>query len=306
MISSIRWKLAGSLLLIVLVSVGLTAFLISQGTQREFRQYISECDMMYCNQLQNNLSDYYASTGSWDGVQDLLNHQITTANHTLVLSDINGLVLADTGSVWIGKNVNELGLSEPIVVKNNGIEVGRVFSVCYACYAATDEVSVMGNRCADSTVLTVTESNFINRVNDFLWIGGIIGAVVALVLGLVLTRQITLPLITLKQGAQQIAGGNLGFRVKADSRDEFGTVAQSFNTMAENLNKIDQSRRQLTADIAHELRTPLTVIDGTVQGIMFLSRMKSIYSVLRARLSCWPASSMTCVTCPLLNQGNSS
>jgi signal transduction histidine kinase len=45
-------------------------------------------------------------------------------------------------------------------------------------------------------------------------------------------------------------------------------MARSFNSMATSLEKAEQSRRQLNADIAHELRTPLTIIQGTVEGIM--------------------------------------
>jgi two-component system OmpR family sensor kinase len=38
--------------------------------------------------------------------------------------------------------------------------------------------------------------------------------------------------------------------------------------MADSLDKSEQARRRLTADIAHELRTPLTIIEGTVDGIL--------------------------------------
>ena len=38
--------------------------------------------------------------------------------------------------------------------------------------------------------------------------------------------------------------------------------------MASSLEQAEQSRRQLSADIAHELRTPLTIIEGTVEGML--------------------------------------
>jgi len=37
--------------------------------------------------------------------------------------------------------------------------------------------------------------------------------------------------------------------------------------MASNLEKSEQARRRLVADITHEVRTPLTIIEGTVEGI---------------------------------------
>ena len=39
---SLNWKLAGALLLVVAVSVGLMAYLINVSTSSEFRQYASQ------------------------------------------------------------------------------------------------------------------------------------------------------------------------------------------------------------------------------------------------------------------------
>jgi signal transduction histidine kinase len=49
---------------------------------------------------------------------------------------------------------------------------------------------------------------------------------------------------------------------------DFGRLAQSFNRMAEELQRADQQRRNLTADVAHELRTPLHIIQGNLEGIL--------------------------------------
>lgn len=252
-------------MLVVVLSVGITAFLVRMSTEREFEQYISECDSIYINHLQHYLVNYYAANNGWEGVQSQLDNQVGMADERLVLADAKGLILADTKREWLGQNVVDFGLNESFTISSDGMLVGRVYSIIYGEAAC---VNMVGNRCTGKAVLADAELNFIGRVNDYLWIAGIVGAAVALFLGLVLTRQIILPLLNLKQGAQQVASGNLGFRVKVDARDEFGEVARSFNSMAESLHKIEQSRRQLTADIAHELRTPLTVIDGTVQGIM--------------------------------------
>jgi signal transduction histidine kinase len=46
-----------------------------------------------------------------------------------------------------------------------------------------------------------------------------------------------------------------------------GTLATSFNQMSADLAQINQSRRQMTADIAHDLRTPLTVILGYTEAL---------------------------------------
>lgn len=63
-----------------------------------------------------------------------------------------------------------------------------------------------------------------------------IGAIfVASVLGILFSRSLTQPLGSLTMGAQQIAQGNLDYRVTTGREDEVGALAQAFNQMAQNL-----------------------------------------------------------------------
>ena len=266
---SLRWKLAGALLLVVLVSVGLTAFLISQGTTREFRQYLTSCDSTYIEVIETNLINYYQHNRNWVGVQSTLNSQIRSIDDRLVIADGSGVIVGDTGEDWIGKNISEIGLDNPLQLIESQQVVGNLFLMYYG---SIDDVvpGQMRNRACIGTpvVLSSPEQNFLNRINDYLWVVGVIAAVVALFMGLILTRQITLPILALNRGAHKVAEGKLDYRVKVKSKDEIGELAQSFNSMASSLDKMEQSRRQLTADIAHELRTPLTVIEGTVDAML--------------------------------------
>ena len=49
------------------------------------------------------------------------------------------------------------------------------------------------------------------------------------------------------------------------STDEIGDLARSFNTMAQELEKGIDLRKQMMADISHELRTPLTVLASKLE-----------------------------------------
>jgi len=92
--------------------------------------------------------------------------------------------------------------------------------------------------------------------------------VAGLVLGAVLSRQLSHPLIRLTDATRAIANGDLTVRVPEKYTGEFGTLAVSFNAMAEALEGADDLRRNMTADVAHELRTPLSVIRGKLEGVL--------------------------------------
>jgi two-component system OmpR family sensor kinase/two-component system sensor histidine kinase BaeS len=65
-----------------------------------------------------------------------------------------------------------------------------------------------------------------------------------------------------------VAEGNLAVRVKEHDSDMFSELIKRFNKMVDELERADQQRRNLTADIAHELRTPLHIIQGNLEGIL--------------------------------------
>jgi two-component system sensor histidine kinase BaeS len=104
------------------------------------------------------------------------------------------------------------------------------------------------------------------------WIGGI-GLALAMpaLAGLVArraVRDIATPLASVMAAADRVAEGDLSVRVPGQGPGDFGRLAQSFNRMIEELERADQQRRNLTADVAHELRTPLHIIQGNLEGIL--------------------------------------
>jgi two-component system sensor histidine kinase BaeS len=81
-------------------------------------------------------------------------------------------------------------------------------------------------------------------------------------------RNIATPLADVMIAADAVAGGDLTTRLPEHGPGEFRQLAVSFNRMTEELQRADQGRRNLTADVAHELRTPLHIIQGNLEGIL--------------------------------------
>ncbi|MDP3880205.1 MAG: ATP-binding protein, partial [Dehalococcoidales bacterium] len=209
----------------------------------------------------------YAGEQGWGDIQEVMATSLRSAGERILVADRSGMIVADTDRQWLGRQIQETGLSGGVVITASGEAVGELYLLVSGRQGMG--MGHMGGAGAHMMPMMLgAEEDFLDRVNDSLWQAGLIAAGVALLVGLVLTRQITRPIRGLIMGVRHIAGGELGYRVPVRSRDEIGELSDSFNAMASSLEKGEQSRRQLTADIAHELRTPLTVIEGTVDGML--------------------------------------
>jgi signal transduction histidine kinase len=96
----------------------------------------------------------------------------------------------------------------------------------------------------------------------------------AVVLGYFLSSAVTSRIYLLKQTAEKIAEGNLQARVSVSGRDEVALLAQAFNQMAEQLESVDNKKRELEkmradliAWIGHDLQTPLASIRAILEGL---------------------------------------
>jgi two-component system sensor kinase ParS len=89
----------------------------------------------------------------------------------------------------------------------------------------------------------------------FLFIALLISAVLFLSL-----RKTFSPLDRLVEASERIGRGDLSYRIQYTRVDDFGMLAQAFNTMTSRLGAMISSQRDLLHFISHELRTPLTRI----------------------------------------------
>ena len=75
-----------------------------------------------------------------------------------------------------------------------------------------------------------------------------------------LARYLTAPVLRLRDATHQFASGNLGVRVGpavGKRRDELAELGRDFDVMAERIESLLTTQRQLMSDVSHELRSPL-------------------------------------------------
>ena len=78
------------------------------------------------------------------------------------------------------------------------------------------------------------------------------------------------PLNEMAEAARKFGRGEFDVRVtEYEGRcDEISTLAESFNSMANSLQKVESQRSEFIANVSHELKTPMTTISGFAEGIL--------------------------------------
>jgi two-component system OmpR family sensor kinase/two-component system sensor histidine kinase BaeS len=213
----------------------------------------SQSNPLYRLPIIARLETYYIARGSWDGVTAVFDNSLSIESSqwqsSLLLDAQNHIVMehglpvdpakALTYQSTSGKNVI------PIVV--HGQAVGKL---------------ILGQHTQPS------ERRFTYSFLIPIILLSLILAVFATLIGLLLTRRVVSPLAEVIAAAEEIAGGRLQTRVGSKGPDDLRGLSDSFNKMADALERNDRERRDMLADIAHELRTPLTVMRGRLEGIM--------------------------------------
>ncbi|MEE3467659.1 MAG: HAMP domain-containing sensor histidine kinase [Eubacterium sp.] len=96
-----------------------------------------------------------------------------------------------------------------------------------------------------------------------------LGGLIAIFLALIFSRQLVRPIIRIDEFAGEIASGDYSGTTGIVRRDELGSLADSMDELAEQLDEaeqyragVEQSRRDFFSNVSHELRTPITVTKG--------------------------------------------
>jgi two-component system OmpR family sensor kinase len=271
---------------VVLVAVGIIAVLINRTTDIEFRQYITRSGMQASGSGIQQLVAYYEQEGSWQGVDDLLAEGISIImpmgmpvmppmdrrpngpgpQLDILLADASGKVIYDSAGKDEGKHLSSRDRTKALpITREDSVEV--IGYLLLSLPVARDRLGSL-------------EQRFLDRMERILFIGTVLAVGLGLVIGLLLSRNLTAPLQRLASAARAVAGGDLEHQVKVEGSAEMAKVAQAFNEMTIALADSERQRQNMVVDVAHELRTPLSVVQGNLQAIL-----DGVYALDKAEIS---------------------
>jgi len=138
-------------------------------------------------------------------------------------------------------------------------------------YTVGVPVMIGDNKIGGAVFVTTSEINITSIFsNNFIIyiMCGIAVLIIAFIVLIFITRQMTQPIYQMYYAANAYAKGDFSKRIKVNDNNEYAPLAKAFNSMADGIERLDDMRKGFVADVSHELRTPMTTITGFIDGIL--------------------------------------
>lgn len=264
---SLKTKLTGSMIAIVLLTVALISLTANVVIGRQFKAYLARQQRAQAQSIATNLSLQY------DGVQWDMNYMHGIGMYALSEGYIIKVYDAENRALWdaeacdLHSCMNVMGqitarmksqspqgqfTSQNIPMTWEGTQVGYVSVNYYGPYFLSEE-----------------DAYFLNLLNVVLYSIGGLALLLSAVAGVVWARRLSRPIHSAVLAVEQIAGGQYASLMHEKTGTlELDALTQAVNRLAASILQQENLRKQLTADVAHELRTPLTTLQTHLEAML--------------------------------------
>lgn len=249
-------------------------------------------DTTYLEQLSLELSPYMDPLKSSNIYNQLVEAGGQLQGRLLVLdndgkvqvdnySQLNGSRLAypEVTAILLGHKTNSHGIhqtsdstsADSFFAKFNPLRTKGTWSIYYTTSLMNPSGDLKGLLLYDSPLEGLLANLF--DLQDQVLRYFLIVAFAILVFSLVFSQILTKPIASLTKGIQRMGKGDFSTRVPVKGSKELRNLAQTFNTMSEKLEALDDSRNQFISNASHELKTPLATMKIMLENLIYQPEM---------------------------------
>lgn len=248
-----------------LVAIGVLSFVWEQ----HFQTYTTENMRSLAESTSRKIEDIYDKTGTLDSAL-VADAGKSAAN---LYSGV-GIAISDNQSnriVWD---------STQLEVEGGGTEPGSVTSRLSLAPSSGqiatakilhDDVAVGSVRVwvlGSDALLRQTDEEFRDNSYQAMIFATVLAIVLASCIGFLFARTLVSPINRMTTTAKAIKEGDQSARTNLHGEDEIARLGETFDAMADSIERDRELERRLTTDVAHELRTPLMAIQSTVEAMV--------------------------------------
>lgn len=271
-----RWKLFLSYFILVVFNISLLGFLFYIFTMGHFmstrESYLETAGDFFVKFVTANMENDGQLTGA---SKFFLRQNWEKMDYELIVYDRNNLIIADSRALDEQMGIFSMNSKGDEKI-SSVLKTGRPVSwklkndnsnfIYYSC-PIFFETKIIG---AVKIGMSIDDFNALFDIfKDYFIITFILSLIAGLGLAFIFVKNIMKPVMKIRDIASEISLGKFESRVNYEAMDELGDLSKTINKMAEDLNKLEETRNLFLANISHELKTPLTIIKGfalTMEG----------------------------------------
>lgn len=267
----------------IIGSLFLAFFLTQQITSGLFQSRFNQVQAEANHALQQTRQVFEnAATADEDSTTSLVAdtlRQLTT-DETAFARDFLLVPLEEDDNLYVG-SMSSGGVTEQFITDDLAEQVSSGSGIYYQSISLPDAGSTQPGL-AFGTQVVLPPGNYyalyfiydlsdvqatIDYLMNVLLVAGVGLVIMNIAIALWVTRSVGKPIQQAAQTAEWLSSGDLSVRMDVKRTDEIGSLSDSFNKMADNIQDqitqladLSQIQQRFVSDVSHELRTPLTTV----------------------------------------------
>jgi two-component system sensor histidine kinase BaeS len=267
---TLRMKLSFSYILITIICVTLIIFFSNLFLNQQFKNYVIKQQQKENKNIVEEINQQYSANGEWNiDVISKVGFNAIDEGLFITIKDSSGNTVWDASTYNYDKceivknklttnmisrypNWKAMYTKDHYDVANNSNKVGSI------------EIGYFG-----PFYYTENEILYLDTLNRIVIGVGFVALLIALALGLIMARGLSMPILSVIDTAKLISSGNYSEKVNQNTDIvEINELILTINNLGSSLKEQEVLRRRLTRDVSHELRTPLTTLHSHMEAMI--------------------------------------
>lgn len=274
MFKSIFSRLMLTYLILITVVIGIVSIVLTIGYSRYIFNGKEQEQLKSAKKVNRLVTSYLGGIITKQELDSSINAigYVTDSSIYVIRAGLKSI--QNKKDIKIGEGLDESFLINDLkqILNNKTVFHRNQYSSKFDMYVAFTGFPLKDENEIKGAILIFSPINEINRetakINKIIWTSALILILISGILIYFISKKISKPIIQMTAAAEKLADGEKIEDINADSHDEIGKLADTFNTMHHQLYLTEKVRQEFIANVSHDLRTPLTSINGYVLGMI--------------------------------------